>query len=244
MITKEEMILELQEMFNTTGKVPTRNAFVECSKTKWGWLKHWPHWNAFVEEAGLKIIKKRNPKQIASKEELIEFFLEMQNRIGKQPTWAEFRSACPMAKISVEAHFGSFNRLIIEAGGTPRRMYNENHDPRKPWTRKEVLELAHKDIEEHDIQPTGYMFSRKHHIGYQFITDNFGTYEAMMESLIGKELTRQIVRTRRHRKVLKLKEPIIKQEWNKRYPVSYRATSVILKWCRHRYDNRTVVRYE
>ena len=235
-MTKEKMIQEVREIAEILGKTPTRAEFITLSETGWCYVNYWIGYNEFLEEAGLQPVKHVKHGEAPEKEDVIACFQEIWHLHGKQPTSNQFRSTYLKESYYINALFGSFNGLVVAAGGKPRKVYNSLHKPRAPWTREEILALAKKDVEEGSLPATGTRFTKKHHIGYQFLKNHFGTYEDLLAAVQEPVAGIHPVPVLQHVKPETRKPMPIRIDWTKRYPVRYKSAPASLKWYRRRQE--------
>ena len=93
-----------------------------------------------------------------------------------------------------------------------------------------------KDIEEGSLPATGTRFTKKHHIGYQFLKNHFGTYKDLLATVQEPVVRTHPVPVLPHVKPETSKLMPIRIDCAKRYPVRYKSAPVSLKWYRRRQE--------
>lgn len=220
-MTKEEMLDELTKIASELEETPTRQEFIAYSKTKYGYLQHWPRYNDFIKEAGLKPHNKgKAAHPLLSKEQVIDAFQEYVEIHHEQPTYKQFRETYPSEARSMKVIFKKFNKLVEAAGGKTRRVYAEDRG-KHPWTKEELVALMKQDMTKEEIPASTYAFIKKHHMAFKWVKELFGSYD-------------NLIAAAKEESILKVHRSTVNQLYTKRYKVQYSSMSVILKWTRRR----------
>ena len=192
--SKEDLIKQVREYAAELGRTPTSDEFKSCPNTaSTGVVKElFGSWNAFLEEAGLTVIRKTG--QHFTKEELIAQLLDLRDRLGRTPTRKEFHSdANTTSSWHVAKLFDSWGSFVEAAGLT---MYGN-------YTKEELLEQVRLLAEELGHTPTQKEFDTSTNTASgAYVSKVFGSYNqflreaglkiAHIEGYSGTELIRQI----------------------------------------------------
>ena len=128
-LTKEDLIVQFQNLANQLGHTPTIkefNADPDCASVDTA-AKAFGSWNNFLLAAGFQPNSTpRKAMRGLSKEELIVQFQNLANQLGHTPTIKEFNADPDCASVDTAAKaFGSWNNFLLAAGFQP------NSTPRK-----------------------------------------------------------------------------------------------------------------
>ena len=121
-LTKEELIVQLQDLAKRLGHTPTQKEFntdPDCASADTA-VKAFGSWNNFLLAAGLQ--PNIEFKVGLTKEEFIVQLKDLANQLGHTPTKREFDADpdCASADTAVKA-FGSWNNFLLTAGFQPNR---------------------------------------------------------------------------------------------------------------------------
>ncbi len=114
--SKEVLIKQAQMLAKELGKSPTIENFYEDPRTASAItaMTYFGSWNQFLEEAGLKINRKRT---YCTDEQLIAQVQMMAKELGRTPTFSEFGAdERTSGSTTIIGRFGSWNQFLEAAG--------------------------------------------------------------------------------------------------------------------------------
>ncbi|MBC2369978.1 hypothetical protein HBP99_15220 [Listeria booriae] len=161
--TNEQIISELQELYQKLGRTPTRREYISNNVAS----KRFGSWNASLKAAGLEVVRKGKSGNKFTKEELLELVLKARKELGRVPLakpehFPYYRQAI--------VKFGTWNNFIIEAGLQP----NPNAEIKYTgdYLIEEVQQLAKR---------LGHTPTTKEFPHYALAYNRFGNWETFLK---------------------------------------------------------------